>query len=794
MRRLPPGLDSQDFSLGELGALRQTGAESFPGPLYQGLEIESGPEQARVFEKGHGVQHRRSAGARSMLRSRSVDFNFNSSSTDGSVFDYDKAVHGLREERELGEENVDMRHHTPSKKQQQRVAVDTAQQKLKYGLYPEEDRTHLMHNSPRNRLSFALPDPKDDLIHTGWRSHSNDPYLQNERDRRFTAEQSRPESSRSGETGRGPSGPSSLPFDSNNKERFIRLSLSPGKTSQTSADQFHFQGDFTRVDHAVLQGGAGQEEEESGFDTAEGDPYDSIVTRIREISSSNYTNVEKLQRVSDLISKSQKGDGRQQNIEASLLKSAKSTIDLTKSNRISTNYERDRMAGVSVSNETTHSHPRERPVDVISRMKQNIAKSMENLSVDLPSQGSNASHRYVNERYISELRLNPVFTLPRKTEVTVGKPSVSDVETSKSSPLLVSPGEVDSRTRTGSDVDEWSRVADGDCEGSTSSKDLRPSGLPIPSTRNFISPSFLRPAMSMQDISSRASLTAANLGLWQELEGDPDFGALKDIEILNALQTNPLGQLEGLHSANAGSNYNMEQPVDPSGKSKEQKNKLEEKRNQREPQASGQDIIANFVMYGQGASPSPKGSTGADHGSRYATSSSNSNTSPSWFVARGSLQQGRSFSTEEEGETSSALLFFQDKINLNRLSREAEQEYISQEDVAQSLKNTQMILENEEKRQLRMRGVRNASFEEADVEVDQGERLGQAVSASASLDNGYSSWASRLLSTLSTSSEGGGEGSGRTAETQAALSHVSDRERKTSSTSEDTYSNGSQDT
>ena len=691
LRRFSPGVDSQDFSLGEPGTPRQPVVEGFQGPSYQGMDAVSGPEQARVYERSHGVQHRRSAGARSMLRSRSVDFNFNSSSTDGSVFDYDKAVLGLRGEGEfIGENTVGLRHHTLSKKQQLRYPLDHPQQsdRLKYGLYLGEeqamsDPSHLIPSNPRSRLSFVLPDRKDGLIHGNWRGHSNDPAQQNEQTRRLLADPSKPDLS-SRQTERARSAHFPLSSDSSNQERFIRISLSPRKSSQTSGDQFPFQSDSYPVGHAVLQGSRGQEEEESGFDTAEGDPYDSIVTRIREISSSNYTNAEKLQRVSDLISKSQKGEGRQQTVEGGFLKSAKSTIDLTRSDKFSRNYERGPTRGVVLTNDIEDSHLSERPVDVIYRMKQNIAKSMEDLSSILPSPGSNTSHG----RFRSELRMEPVFTIPqRKGDITVVKSgefkhSVSDIETTKSSPVLTSPGDGGSRTRTFSDVevslprpfteDDWSHMADGDCEGSTSSKAPRPSGLAIPSSRNFISPSFLRPAMSMQDISSRASLTAANLDLLQELEGNADFGSLN--ELLNALQAEPVVQMEGAHGNSAGTKHNMDQSVDLSrtlepSRSKEKKEaELDEKKSQIVNQAASKDIIANFVMYGKGPSSSLNGSN-TDAGvnvSHYATSSSTSNTSPSWLVARGFLRQGGSFSTEEEGEANSAVLLFQNKINLNR--------------------------------------------------------------------------------------------------------------------------------
>ena len=72
---------------------------------------------------------------------------------------------------------------------------------------------------------------------------------------------------------------------------------------------------------------------------------------------------------------------------------------------------------------------------------------------------------------------------------------------------------------------------------------------------------------------------------------------------------------------------------------------------------------------------------------------------------------------------------------------------------------------------MRMREhVCGISFEEGvtGTEGDQGEMLGQAVSTSASVDNGYSSWASRLMSALSTSSEGG-EASARTAEVHTTM-------------------------
>ncbi|GFR70044.1 actin, gamma-enteric smooth muscle [Elysia marginata] len=838
-RKFPSGMDSREAVLGGSRNPHPNAAEGIPGSSLYGTEAVSGPDQARVMhDRGHPVQHKRTAGARSMLRSKSVDFNFNSSSTDGSVFDYDKAVLGLKEGRGFGEENtVGLRPHTLGRKQHQRDFTDSVQPShhSRHGIYAGDeqvmsDPSHLVAAAPGSRLSFALSDNREEFVQGNAASSAYGSVLQRRQQARpLSVERSKLNPTTfTGQPERARSAHFPLSSDSSGQERFIRISLSPRKSSDNSRDEFQFPSECDHFGRAVLQGGGvGPEEEESGFDTAEGDPYDSIVTRIREISSSNYTSAEKLQKVSDLISKSQKGDRSQRNFESGLMKSAKSTIDLTRRDNLRRINEKGQTGNIEdPPNHPAQSSPVERPVDVIYRMKQNIAKSMEDLSSAPvpPQQESNAaSTRFMNERFRSELRMEPVYTLPRGRrggggEIRVvrsgeyNKHSMSDVETSKSSPMLTSPGDGGSRTRTGSEIelsfdnplmeDGWSNMADGDGEGSLSSNRApRPSNLAIPSSRNFISPSFLRPAMSMQDLSSRPPpLTAANLGLLQELGGKSDFDTLKDMEMLTALQAEPYVQLQQRAPGNASSGssgHSRKRSVDlsrlrqPSDSSRENKDAApSEHKGDVETRAANKDVIANFVLLGN--APSLAIQADARVVPRYAAASSNtSNTSPSWLAARGFLKQTDSFSTEEDVEASTDVLFFQNKINLNRLSLEAEQEYISQEDVAQSLRNTQRILESEEKRQLKGREfVSGVSFDEGSMERDEREIAGQAASGSASVDNGYSSWASRLVSALSTSSEGGEAG-------MAAVEVQSEdleKEGSNSSASEDTYSNCSEET
>ena len=692
-KRVPLGPDPHDVFLeGQRNPAHSATADPFLGLAYQGIEVASGPEQGRLHERGHPMHHRRSAGARTMLRSRSVDFNFNSSSTDGSVFDYDKAVLGLREGHGTGEQTAaGPRHHTMGRKHHPRPDRDPVgfaqhSDRLGYGFYTEEqamsDPSHVIPSDPRSRLSFAMPDKREDLIHNNEESQSYGRGIRNQQAWYPPAEQRDLDHVRQPERAQSAHFP--LSSDSSSQERFIRLSLSPRKSGQTGRDEYYFRSDPEQVqaDRPILQGGGGREEEESGFDTAEGDPYDSIVIRIREISSSNFTSAEKLQRVSDLISKSQRGDRSQQNAENRSMKSAKSTMDLTREDKHSRRMERGQK-----EEDDAQSSPRERPVEVIYRMKQNIAKSMEDLSSAPPLSES----RYANERFRSELRIDPVFTLPRRSGERTGvgleelKHSFSDAETSKSSPLLTSPGEGGSRTRTGSDVeasfphpyrgDGWSHMADGDNEGSTSDQAPRPSSLAIPSSRNFISPSFLRPAMSMQDLSSRPPLTAANLGLLQELDTEPGFGKLGDMEMLQALQGESFVQMQRVAQEKPeGGSHTKEKSNDRSRhlQSSSSFNKkdvgLSEQRNQAATQAAGKDVIANFVLCENGTGPSRKeGSTKVDGIlSHYAASGSSGNTSHSWLAARSFLKQGGSFSTEEEMEATSDVLIFQNKINLNR--------------------------------------------------------------------------------------------------------------------------------
>ncbi|GFO33805.1 hypothetical protein PoB_006031000 [Plakobranchus ocellatus] len=798
-KRLNPGLGSDSFLVGQ-------------GPV----ETGSSPEHVRFHDKGHATtQHRRSANARSMLRSRSVDLNFNSSSTDGSVFDYDKAVLGLREGQgasstlfsELGE-SMGQRHPALSRKQQDKDLAGPPQSRdrLNYGLYTGEEQTpidplHLFQGDSRGRLSFALSDGREDFLDGPGKSYAHGPTTRNQAARYVsTIKPHDPESAFS--TGqRVRSRPANAPqsSDSSSYERFIRLNLSPRKTSQTSREEFAYPSNIEQVGPMALQGG-GREEEESGFDTAEGDPYDSIVTKIREISSSNYTSAEKLQKVSDLISKSRSSGEKQQDIQ-NRLKTTKSTMDLSRVEQI--NKRQEATEEGELQNSVGQSDPKERPLEVIQRMKQNLAKSMDDLSsVPMLYESRGA------DRFRSELRIQPVFSQPnRNAAATIVrspgfKQSLSDVETSKSSPLLTSPADGGSRTRTASDVDtslrhpyaddEWSHVADGDGEGSSSSKAPRPSSLAFSSGRNFISPSFLRPAVSMQDLSSRP-LTAANLGLLQKLETETDYQALRDMEMLQALQEEPVLQMQQYQENAGGQNTTKgaEFSRDSQSSSSKDKEAASSEQQIQEQSQPSKDVIANFVLYG-GVSNLVYQNIVADSGMTPPYASSSSNTSPSWLSrdSPGHLMKQGSTSTEE-GEVNSDLLHSQNKEHLNRLSREADQEGLSQENVAQRLKNTQRILEDEEKRQRwRREFVSSVSFEDAGSDEVPEAVVAHLASTSVSLDNGYSSWASRLMSALSTSSEGGEVSGGAV----GAQPWRQDNDLKNMLASEDKFSNSSRET
>ncbi|KAH9495877.1 hypothetical protein Btru_015325 [Bulinus truncatus] len=539
---------------------------------------------------------------RTMFRTKSVEFNFNSSSTDGSVFDYDRAVNRLQQH--------DLNHPGGSRDM------------IKVRAYPRRVRRESQDvlirvaNGGRSVLEeVALSDQSELLKH----SHKmSDPrartrsaaqsYFQTDESLDDLALQSKAKSVSEPETTSLSSathilpGSQTLPSQtkyrtSENRpsplstaqlipdERFIRLTFTPKESKSHPLQAFKFESlesDTKETTHAQDHVA---EEDESTDGAPERDPYDSLVQKIREVSASNMSNTEKLKRVSQLLSAStsKKSPAEDNTDEAGqrLGRFSKSALDL----RLSDSRQFDPDDSQGEPSYSPADYQGERPVDAVLRMKRNLAKSLEELNlIGSPIPARTASDHH-GKRYISELEIEPIFKYHekiRETRIQGEAHTESDRHeegTPKShatkSTFLIS--EYQKRRQSSSEVESISPVSNSVSSGGKSQTTalnansdphadprlldyLSPSllshrlaeydsdddprvnstrtNLSYLASRNFLSPSFLRPAVSMKDLSSRPAATfhLGDPGLYKESE----LQALEELEMLRTLQEDPL--------------------------------------------------------------------------------------------------------------------------------------------------------------------------------------------------------------------------------------------------------------
>ncbi|CAL1547048.1 unnamed protein product [Lymnaea stagnalis] len=759
-------------------------------PIRKAKPSVPGSEAVKISDKSP----QRKTQARNLLRAKSVEFNFNSSSTDGSVFDYEKAVASAQQEA-LGNSGTgtDMiraralprKIHSPTKES------DATPRRADFG-YEDlafSDPSEML----QRRQKPGFDEEASDSLQFFQREYKTD--VSNEDSyglqgssalnvKEALPEPEPPSSSRFSSQSLNANlkkpnarqGMSVSDSPSNLEERFIRLTFTPKEIPTNAAQMFIFGSN-----ESFEETGAGnmfEEEEESGIDTTDcADPYDSLVKMIREISASNLDNTEKLKRVSELISEGSmrsEPDYSAAELMPNLGKFSKSTMDLRPYE-----FQASKRAGDSYHTEAL---TKERPVDSVLRMKKSLAKSMEELNAMYPQPTTHQFYQPdsldvtrastdLKERYISELNVQPVFRMPweapkkgtqvkrdgtfrNASDTDASKPVVVIEEESKrnqnwSDSESISPGssytssrqEKDPGTSYASSRQEKEHPALSKSKPSSDSEIIsmghrfshhdrlndseiplsappRPASLSFFPSRNFISPSFLHPSTSLKDLTVRPSLHFID-------DMETDYKALDEMEVMRVLHEDPLSNHFSKPSSNLDGKFQKKTSIDKF---------LDEMK--RDP------MNVNSAVHTKDNLSRP-------------------------FLSKSSTQDRQSvpdiqvdyisfldpMDSPDDDNADDDLRYLQ-ASNFDRLTTEAEQEYLSQEEVAESLRKTQRILEDEE---YKRRQLEN-QISDVSLPGEEGEEGNQdaarGMSNSTSVDIGYGSWTSKLVSALSTSSEG----------------------------------------
>ncbi|BFZ04093.1 hypothetical protein BsWGS_07132 [Bradybaena similaris] len=710
-----------------------------------------------------------------MPRSKSVDFNFNSSSTDGSVFDYDKAL--AQAETETATVKI--------KPMPRKSRTSVKESKVR----SQDEGQKVMHKD--GGLSGNKKGDLESPFHDVQKSHRNEQggeelkhgFLDHRSEKKKQKGRSEPEPHNSTSVDhkhavihaqyqkqqekKKPTPLEESPHVPSSDERFIRTTFTPKQLNANKTPSFKFSS-------ADLLETTGQfnfdEEDESGIDLAQTtDPYDKVINRIKEISSSDLTNIEKLKQVSELLSRSSvKQDARDKSLASTnrASKMSHSTMDLRQAGQDNDGNGNRTLSETDSANINQSTSQSVRPLEAVQRMKKNLAKSMEELNISsYPDTNNSQSYHHQSPamvdnhktvRYVSELKILPVY---RKSD----KVSKQEVDKRDDSPSHSAPDDESSLSRMKDNLDarSWSDVESFSqgASPSLSSKDPTPPSKQIPSSyfdilsstkdyefskfltprfipddsdvdlspadtvphhgnrrlsltrptninvypsRNFISPSFLRPASSMIDLSNRRHpeiIFDLNVGLEQ------DYQALEDLEVLQTIDEDSLSK--------ENSKYALKTPK------------------RRSNDYNGETLKDG--LWDDGVTSGKKGSQDV----KAIPAVRVNHLSTHWSSFEGQKETARPYLSTAD-------------INFDRLTREADHEHQSQEEVAESLRKTQKILEEEEKRRLQIHHLSDPSVEED--EVDDLLRAAERLSHTTSIDNGYGSWPSKLM--RSTSSEG----------------------------------------
>lgn len=557
-----------------------------------------------------------------MMRSKSVDFNFNSSSTDGSVLDYDNALIQAERQTVTAEAKAQLRRSHISAKDaklplsqpaslknipsNERVYSDSSEMESKHHgnrLCNEKSKYNLEDQNYKRRRSI----PNSETIEL---EHARVHVPMTQDHDKLTRSQQPLQQKKT----------KPVPLDQDlisqsSNERFIRITFTPQQTTSSRKLAFRFGSEDLLEPN---RSGGSVLEEELGSDFSSGaDLYDSVVKRIKEISSSDLNSFEKLKQVTELLSLGTLEEDGNPKPMTSTLKASKtsfSTLDLRSKNSLQhDDDDMDENRKFSDSKNESFSLKRrldksETPVEVVQRMKKNLAKSMEELNVttSYPQNKQRAalsseenftalSDNKKGKMYRSEIRIQPLYSKAHEVAKEIAdakmnsqRCSMSDTEAPKYMLLPRNQGHSGSQTRpnvgpmiqdcSGSESSQnpvscsqrWSgsylsspseRSSDKSAKAIVSKfipensvvdhhildtfvpsesrrhSVTKPASLNLFSKRNFISPSFLRPASSMNDISTKVCPPPT---FKIDVDFDDDYQALEDLEMLQTLQEDVL--------------------------------------------------------------------------------------------------------------------------------------------------------------------------------------------------------------------------------------------------------------
>ena len=404
---------------------------------------------------------------RGMLRAKSVEFNFNSSSTDCSVMDYEKVLSGMPQAdsdnplqgpafRDRPSSRKGRRHEKASKHSN----IPSIPVNETGSLWDSsETLTQLDYQSFGNQTTAVSNGEGLDRAESNGDTESgleisNSKDFENDTNRDFSFNQ-RNEEYRS----------SLKPH-----ERFIPLTYNPNLKQSNSM--------ITK---------------EQGFDTESGidqDPYDNVVNEIKFISLSNDSNAEKLQKVCNLLSIDNLDDRnplRNRNMSASVM-------DLSSKRHEIIDYNDDGSFSVAVES--------------VQQMKRNLAKSMEDLNHLIVTE-HDVQSRYVNHN---------------QDKFDDNSMSYINGKFNSQLPYLSKP-----HRYSAIGIDPTEEASSRYIKKTNQSRQFPPN---VSSRRNFISPSFLRPASSMKDLSSLGH-HPLTIELLSEIERDAEHQTLQALEDLD---------------------------------------------------------------------------------------------------------------------------------------------------------------------------------------------------------------------------------------------------------------------
>ena len=489
-------------------SLAESQKQSLSGP-----DSVVGEDSQAILKKFYEKTSSRKHHTRGMLRAKSVEFNFNSSSTDASVFDYEKALSGVPDMDVPDETFHQMRKAgVPGKTFTGGLRVPTEKSLRKPRRGERMTRSVLVSSDlPKGRLKDEdiVSDPSEMVsIENHTQRHASEQNADENENNNFEGFSHNLTPGRTSSIKYREEKESDIKTDPDpnalSGERFVRLNLTP-RTKRSARNVFNY--------------GSGDTERESGIDgsdllpNSDQDPYDNVIKEIRDISSSSLSNMEKLQKVCGLLSVTAPVDVEQKRPKFGSHLS-QSTMDLrpnhSHSHPLSMHHSRKHYFGRDQMIE-------ERPVEVVQRMKRNLAKSMENLGslvspLDENSFSSGDHERVkdtVRDRFMAECN----FQLKSEENGLKRNWSVSTNCLNK----------------------QYEPHQTANFLSEKTNKSTRPSSLNIFSHRNFISPSFLRPASSMKDVSmSSGGHHPLTLELLHEIDLEAEYQTLQALEDLDS--------------------------------------------------------------------------------------------------------------------------------------------------------------------------------------------------------------------------------------------------------------------